>query len=157
MVTPPPPETPRSETPRSESRRPDPANRDPAIGAARRAAGRRARRLGRRGERRACRGLKRHGYVIHARNLRTPCGEIDILAEEGRQIVLVEVKTTARPGGAPAQAPLGHAQRGRLQEAARWLRQRPGFRGRRLRIDVVMVTLDAGRFVVTIRREAVRL
>jgi len=131
----------------------EPAERDAAK---RRATGTRARLLGRRGERAAARWLKRHGYRIHARNLRTPCGEIDILAEEAGNLVLVEVKTTARAGGAPATAPLGHAQRGRLQAATRWLRRQPGLRGRRVRIDLVMVTLDAGRFVVTIRRDAVR-
>ncbi len=51
------------------------------------------RRIGRRGEVLACRLLRAKGYVILGRNLRMNHGEIDILARDGLDLVLVEVKT----------------------------------------------------------------
>ncbi len=138
---------------KSDSARRDSARRDSAR---RVVSGAAARRLGRRGERVAARWLRRHGYRILARNLRTPRGEVDLLAEERGVLVIVEVKTSARAGGAPAQPPLRRTQRRRLQASGAWLRRRAGLGTVPLRLDVVVVTLDAGRFVVTIRRDAVR-
>lgn len=119
--------------------------------------GHRARRLGRRGERRAVRALRRSGYRILARNLRTPAGEVDILAEEGGQTVLVEVKTGTGPVAAPdAIGRLAQRfrprQRARQRAAARWLRRQGDFRGVFVRHDLVLVTFDGWRSVVTIRR-----
>ena len=119
--------------------------------------GRRARRLGRRGERRAARALRRRGYRILARNLHTPAGEVDILAEEGGQTVLVEVKTGTGPAAASDVLGLlarrfGHRQRARQRAAARWLRRQGSFRGAFFRHDLVLVTFDGWRSVVTIRR-----
>ena len=54
------------------------------------------RRIGRRGEALACRLLQAKGYVILGRNLRMNHGEIDILARDGMDLVLVEVKTRSR-------------------------------------------------------------
>lgn len=54
------------------------------------------RRIGRRGEALACRLLRAKGYVILGRNLRMNHGEIDILARDGMDLVLVEVKTRSR-------------------------------------------------------------
>lgn len=118
--------------------------------------GRRARALGRRGERCAARHLRRQGYRIHARNLRTPRGEIDLLAEEGGCLVLVEVKTTARRGGATQLPPLRRAQRERLIAAGRWICSRSRLENLRIRHDLAVVTLDGWRSVVTIRRDVFR-
>jgi len=121
-------------------------------------AGRRARRLGRRGERAAARALKRRGYRILARNLRTPAGEVDVLAEEGGQTVLVEVKTGGPGGGAPAStevlaARFGRRQRRRQQSIVGWLRRHADFRHAWFRHDLVLVAFDGRHFVVTIRRD----
>jgi putative endonuclease len=58
--------------------------------------------LGKAGEELACRELRRRGYVVLARRYRTRFGEIDIVCEDGRTIVFVEVKArrTARYGEA---------------------------------------------------------
>ena len=37
--------------------------------------------------------LAEHGYQIVARNVRTPYGEIDIIAQQGDVTIFVEVKT----------------------------------------------------------------
>lgn len=53
--------------------------------------------LGRRGEDCAARYLEQKGYSIVGRNIRTPFGEIDLLArqEEPGNLIFVEVKTRA--------------------------------------------------------------
>lgn len=50
-------------------------------------------RLGERGEDAAVAYLERAGLTIVERNWRTRCGEVDIVALDGAEIVLVEVKT----------------------------------------------------------------
>ena len=49
--------------------------------------------LGRLGERLAGDALEERGYRIVARNFRCRAGEIDLVAEEGEDLVFVEVKT----------------------------------------------------------------
>ena len=48
--------------------------------------------LGKAGEELACRELQRRGYAVLARRYRTRFGEIDIVCEDRRTIVFVEVK-----------------------------------------------------------------
>jgi hypothetical protein len=62
--------------------------------------------LGRAGEELVARALRRAGAVILARRLRTPWGELDVLARDAHGLVCVEVKTARRlpmprPRGAP--------------------------------------------------------
>ncbi len=47
------------------------------------------------GEDAACLYLQKQGCRIVARNWRKPCGEIDIIAFDGRTLVFAEVKTRA--------------------------------------------------------------
>lgn len=49
--------------------------------------------LGAAGERLAAERLRAAGYVIRAMNYRCAVGEVDIIAEEGGDVVFVEVKT----------------------------------------------------------------
>jgi len=76
--------------------------------------------LGRQGEDVAALYLKRIGMKILARNLRTPVGEIDLVARHRRFLVFVEVKT--RRGtmfGSPAEA-VGPRKQRQIVRAARW-------------------------------------
>ena len=50
---------------------------------------------GRRGERLAAWFLRLHGWRIVARRVKTPRGEIDLVARRGRTVALVEVKWRA--------------------------------------------------------------
>ncbi len=54
--------------------------------------------LGRLGERLAAEKLLSHGYRILERNFRCRCGEIDLVAEDGQDLVFVEVKTRRGTG-----------------------------------------------------------
>lgn len=121
---------------------------------ARRRRGLLARLFGSQGERAAVRTLRARGYRILGRNLRTPRGELDVLAEHDGMLVLVEVKSTQRQGAAPPLGRLGGRQRERLEAIGLWLTSQHAFRGRGFRLDLVAVTLDQGAPVVTIRPDA---
>ena len=49
--------------------------------------------VGMRGEELAARHLRQAGLAILARNVRLPAGEIDLVAQDGEETVIVEVKT----------------------------------------------------------------
>ncbi|WP_420402972.1 YraN family protein [Nisaea sp.] len=102
------------------------------------AAKRRAQRFGLYAEA-SCRLILRlKGYRILATRLRTKVGEIDILAERGRTLAIVEVK--ARPSLTAARESVTHSQWRRLQKAALWV-QRGNTRlaRHRLRFDLFAV------------------
>ena len=70
--------------------------------------------LGNLGEEAAARYLSRSGLRILARGYRVRCGEIDLIAREGEEIVFVEVKTRLDATvGAPEGA--GRSKRRGLQ------------------------------------------
>ncbi len=76
------------------------------------------------------------GYQILGFRLKTRGVEIDILAKQGRTVVVVEVKRRATLDA--ALSALDPTQLQRLREAgAALLRQRPSLAGHRLRIDLV--------------------
>ncbi len=78
------------------------------------------------------------GYRVLARNVKTPAGEIDIVARRGRTLAIIEVKARASPGDA-AEA-LGPRQRSRLIRAAEAFRQaHPGVHGLAMRFDAMLV------------------
>ncbi len=73
-------------------------------------------RRGRWGEGLAAWWLRLKGYRILARDLRTPVGEIDIVARRGRVLALVEVKL--RPRAAAALEAISPRQQQRIVRAA---------------------------------------
>jgi putative endonuclease len=100
--------------------------------------------VGRWGEQLAADHLQRAGLEIVARNWRCAQGEIDIVARDGRTLVICEVKTRSGTGfGTPAEA-VGRAKAGRLRRLALcWLAEHPGASS--VRFDVIGITrLDGG-------------
>ena len=96
-------------------------------------------RLGAAGEDAARRYLEAHGLRTLARNVRTPYGEIDIVAEDdaGSTLVVVEVKTRGGPGfGPPAEAVTAEKRR-RLVRAALHFLGEHHLDDRPVRFDVV--------------------
>ncbi|MBV8703085.1 MAG: YraN family protein [Acetobacteraceae bacterium] len=111
----------------------------PAGGRARR--GSRAHALGIDAEAAACAALERDGWTLRARRLRTKAGEIDLIAEKGGVLALVEVK--ARPTLSEAAGALSARQRARLIAAAEIvLAEHPDWGAAGVRFDVLLV--DAG-------------
>lgn len=100
---------------------------------------RRAEMFGLRAERAAAWLLRAKGWRILARRLKTPLGEVDIVARRGRTVAFVEVK--ARPDLAAGMLALQPRQRERLQRAAiLFLAQQPRYaQGHDLRFDLVVV------------------
>lgn len=110
--------------------------------------------LGREGERIVARELERRGWKIVARNARVTGlrGEMDVIALEGRTLVVVEVKTgraCARSGPVSMLEMVGPQKQRKLRTlAAAWMRanraELPPVGD--LRIDVIGLRLDhAGR------------
>lgn len=113
--------------------------------------------LGRRGEDLAHRLLRRHGYVVVARNYRTNSGsgEVDIIAWDRDELVFIEVKSRhTLEFGLPDRA-VGVDKRSRLVAAARSYAARARVPWQRVRFDVVSV-LDSVPPEITLIRDAFR-
>ena len=83
--------------------------------------------------------LRLLGYRIIARRLRTPVGEIDILARRRGVLAVIEVK--ARSTREAALESLTARQRGRLQRAVQWvIAGRSDLAGLQIRFDVIAIT-----------------
>jgi putative transposase len=99
------------------------------------------RQLGDHGEDLAAAALKQQGYKILERNYVTPLGEIDLIARQGKVLVVVEVKTrkTARFGSPQESVSLTKQQR--LRRLADYYLKAKRLTGTPVRFDVVAVTL----------------
>lgn len=100
-------------------------------------------RLGEFGERLAVHRLEASGLRILARNVRVPSGEIDILAEDGDDLVFVEVRTRRSVPGVAAES-LTPAKLRRMWQCAMDYCDREGADPERVRIDVVSVDIGRG-------------
>lgn len=102
------------------------------------ATGRMAHRLGLRAEMLAAMLLRLKGYRILAQRLKTPAGEIDMVARRGRSLAIVEVKARGEPGHA-AEALQARQLRRLERAAAHFLGRNPALADLDLRFDVVLV------------------
>jgi putative endonuclease len=110
--------------------------------AVRQARGRTARVMGRRAEVLAALLLMAKGYRILGFRLRTPHGEIDLLAQRGRVLAVVEVKR--RTSTAIALDSVDAVQRGRLRRAGEALAaRRVGLNGLVVRLDLIALAPGA--------------
>jgi len=98
-------------------------------------------RLGAAGEDRAAAWYVAHGYQVVARNWRCRDGELDLICERGRTLVICEVKTRSSLAfGHPAEAVTPTKQRRIRGLAARWLAEaQPHRRAHAVRFDVAAV------------------
>lgn len=91
----------------------------------------RNKKLGAKGERQACKYLKRNGYKILERGYRNPFGEVDIIAEKGDTIAFIEVKTRlSEEYGAPSEA-VNQRRRNKYIQAAKYY-----FYGKQIEVTV---------------------
>jgi putative endonuclease len=97
-----------------------------------------AERRGRLAEHVASTLLRLKGYRILARRLRTPLGEIDLVAVRGRRLAFVEVKQ--RPSVEEATAAIDTPQAVRLGDAAEaWVWRHPAYRRHEIGLDAILV------------------
>ena len=103
--------------------------------------------VGIRGEDAACDFLNKNKLSIIARNFRAGKCEIDIIAEDRRNIVFVEVKTRTSPKGSPYGRPsdaVNRAKRENVISAAReFLRRYAKNDKRAIRFDVIEIYATA--------------
>jgi len=93
---------------------------------------------GRQGERLAEAFLEAHGYRIVARNFRTPDGEADLIAVDGRTLVIVEVKRRDKRTFGSALAAVDNRKRRALRKIGADFAQIAA-PGARIRFDVVAI------------------
>ena len=126
--------------------RPEPAGLPRPAGATRPARGSLAEAAGRAAEALAEAALT--GWTVLGRRVRTPAGELDLVAERDGLLAFIEVK--ARPSLREAAFALQPRQRARLVGAAEcWLAANPGHGTAGMRFDVMLVAADG-----TVRRIA---
>lgn len=95
--------------------------------------------LGRKGEAAAVAYLKRKGFEILATNWQCFAGEADIVAQDGKCICFVEVKTrTSIKKGLPSEA-VDAKKRSRYEKIAACYLQENVFEDMRVRFDVISI------------------
>ncbi len=95
--------------------------------------------IGKWGEEIASQFLSRQGYIIVDRNVRTPDGEIDIIAEKEGELVFVEVKTRRNVRHSYPEEAVNDEKLDHLDSAAGWyLIQHPAYE-ENWHLDVVTV------------------
>ncbi|MFL0414481.1 YraN family protein [uncultured Sphingomonas sp.] len=92
---------------------------------------------GRRGERYAAWWLRLRGWRILDQRVRTPAGEVDLVAKRGNLVAFVEVKT--RASVAELDFAIDHQRLARVAAAAEILMSRYALNGEDVRVDVVLL------------------
>jgi putative endonuclease len=98
---------------------------------------RRAERNGRVGETAAAWWLRLKGWRILARRVKTPLGEVDLVARRGNLIAFVEVKR--RQTGAELDYAIDEYRLARVAAAAEYLGSRYMEPGDDMRVDVILI------------------
>ena len=89
----------------------------------------------------ACAWLQARGLRLRERNYRCRRGEIDLIMQDGEQLVFVEVRYRANDRWGGGLASVTRAKQQRLARTARlWLKLNPDVAGLPCRFDVVSVT-----------------
>ena len=91
--------------------------------------------------------LRAAGWEILDQNVNFRCGELDIVAREGEQIVFVEVRSRWTARGATGAHSVGRAKQQRLTRAATLYLQRRGWTRASARFDAISVDLRSCRVV----------
>lgn len=98
--------------------------------------------LGRWGEKRCERFLKRKGFKTLARNFSCKAGELDlVMANPEGAVVFVEVKTRTTEKIADAEASITPAKKSKLLRAAKYFAAQHEIESRPCRFDVVAIVL----------------
>ena len=115
-------------------------------------------RTGRSGEELAYFFLRKHKYIVVARNFRTPWhkSELDLVGWNEGTLCFIEVKTRTTREVATAEAAVDEEKRHDLRRVARhYLRQLP--EGTPTRFDIVTVYLDKPQPEITVLKHAFSL
>ncbi len=109
--------------------------------------------LGAKGEDFAADWLEEQGYTVLARQYHTPQGEVDIIAQNGKTLCFVEVKTRSKRQEEPARAAVGRYKQKKIGLAALdYLERNPT--NLFLRFDVAEVYRQERAFVMNYLEDA---
>ena len=98
---------------------------------------------GKAGEQLGVHFLLARGYRILGRNVRTPFGEIDLVASDHGTLVFVEIKTRrSKAFGFPEEA-VTRAKQKRLARLASWYGMQGARANQPIRFDVLAIQLEA--------------
>ena len=98
--------------------------------------------LGRWGEKRSEKFLKRKGLETLTRNFYCKTGEIDlVMVDSDGTLVFVEVKTRANEDFSPSESAVTKAKKNRMLRAARYFLAANDIKDRPYRFDVVTIVL----------------
>jgi putative transposase len=100
------------------------------------------RQLGDHGEDLAAAALRKQGYKILERNYTTPLGEIDLIARQGKTLVVVEVKTRKSTRFGSPQEAVSAAKQAKLRRLADYYLKDKRLTDTPVRFDVVAITLS---------------
>lgn len=103
------------------------------------------RRFGKDGESRAEEYLRRRGYRILQRNLKSSSGELDLIAEDGGVLVFIEVKARQTEVCGGARYAVDAKKQARIVRQAAYYLARHRIRDRACRFDVVLVSGEESR------------
>jgi putative endonuclease len=98
--------------------------------------------VGNRGERLGEHYLQQQGYKIVERNVRSPFGEIDLVARHGQVLVFVEVKTRKNLAFGYPEEGVGKRKQERLIRLASWYLARKQIENEQIRFDVLSILLN---------------
>jgi len=110
--------------------------------------------LGRKGEEKALRFLKKRGYRIIERNYVCKMGEMDIIAKEKDTLVFIEVKTRTSTEFGPPQLAVNSAKQRQLSKVALNYLKEKQFEDVKARFDVVAILLEQKREEIELIRDA---
>lgn len=111
-------------------------------------------RVGRKGEDLAFELLTKKGYKVLERNFKSPLGEIDIVAKEGKTLTFVEVKTRFSSEFGTAKGAVGYKKQRKLSQVAQDYLKRHSLSDQPARFDVVAIDLEGGRETIELYRNA---
>lgn len=98
---------------------------------------------GRKWEKYAAEHLRSLGYKIITQNFYSRYGEIDIIAEEGTELVFVEVKArSSQKFGAPQEAVTPYKIKSIQKTLEYFILKNPKYEKSPIRIDVVAISTD---------------
>lgn len=95
--------------------------------------------LGAWGEEQATRYLRKLGMKILERNYRAPVGEIDIVAQQGKNLVFVEVKTRRGVSFGTPQEAVGFRKQQQIIRTAQWYLGQSNKLSLQPRFDVIAI------------------
>lgn len=100
--------------------------------------------FGNRGEDLAASYLQDKGLRVLEQQYRAPIGEIDLICEDGEEIVFVEVKTRkSRTFGYPEESVTPQKLK-KIAQVAQWYVREHALESRPFRIDVVAIEMNDG-------------